>query len=125
LLVGYDKLSGRWYFDTAAGKDEILARRMGKNELTAIDTVQALAHAQHQYFSEARGGTVKQYAQKFISDQGQQNGLYWSAANGQTPSPLDRFGDFVNAQSAAGNSEPEFNGYRYGLLDKSETPGRP
>jgi hypothetical protein len=131
LVVGYDNspfpipldrnASGRWYFDTAAGKDEILARRIGRNELTAIDAVQALAEAQHQYFNEARDGTVKQYAQKFVSDQGQQNGLYWPAANGQTPSPLDRFGGFAKAQSVAGN--PEFNGYHYRILNKAETSG--
>jgi hypothetical protein len=131
LLVGYENSpfpiplgqnsAGRWYFDTAAGKDEILARRIGKNELTAIDGVQALADAERQYFDETRdGSTVKQYAQKFVSDPGQQNGLYWPPANGRTPSPLDRFADFANAQHTAGM--PEFNGYYYRILSKAETP---
>jgi hypothetical protein len=130
LLVGYENApfpiplgqnsAGRWYFDTAAGKDEILARRIGKNELTAIDAVQALADGERQYFKETRdGSTVKQYAQKFVSDPGQQNGLYWPSANSQTPSPLDRFADFANAQRATGL--PEFNGYHYRILSKAET----
>jgi hypothetical protein len=132
LLVGYDNSpfpiplgrnsAGRWYFDTAAGKDEILARRIGKNELVVIDAMQALAEAEHQYFNEARdGSTVKQYAQKFVSDPGQHNGLYWPAADRQTPSPLDRFGEFAKAQSAAGI--PEFNGYHYRILSEAEAPG--
>lgn len=79
--------TGQWYFDTAAGKDEILARRIGKNELTAIAACEAAAGSQKQYFRQAHDGeTVKQYAQKFVSDPGKQNGLYWPATEGR-PSP--------------------------------------
>jgi hypothetical protein len=78
---------GQWYFDTQAGKQEILARRIGKNELAAIDICAAIADAQRQYFSQAHGG-VKQYAQLFISDEGKQNGLYWPQVEGQPKSPL-------------------------------------
>src|SRR5215469_9857334 len=60
--------SGQWSFDTAAGKDEILARRIGRGELTAIAACGAAAIAQDQYFSKA-----KQYAKQFASDQGKQN----------------------------------------------------
>ena len=71
--------SGQWSFDTAAGKDEILARRIGKGELTAIAACGATANAQQQYFSQTHDGdNVKQYAQKFVSDEGKQNGLYWN-----------------------------------------------
>ncbi len=66
--------AGQWYFDTAAGKDEILSRRIGDNELAAMDVVAAMADAQAEYFSQHHDG-VKQYAQKFISDEGKQNGL--------------------------------------------------
>jgi hypothetical protein len=62
---------GQWYFNVPAGKKEILARRIGRNEIAAIYICGALV----QYFSQKHGG-VKQYAQKFISDAGQQNGLY-------------------------------------------------
>lgn len=109
--------SGQWYFDTAAGKDEILARRIGKNELTAITACQALAASEKQYFTQAHdGGTVKQYAQKFVSDPGKQNGLYWLAAEGR-PSPLDDLGDFgKSVASNTGDQPPLFNGYHYRIL---------
>jgi len=112
--------SGQWYFDTAAGKDEILARRIGKNELTAITACQALAGAQKQYFSQTHdGGTVKQYTQKFVSDPGKQNGLYWLATEGRH-SPLDELGDFTKAvASNAGDQAPLFNGYYYRILTRS------
>ena len=72
--------SGQWYFDTAAGKDEILARRIGRDELTAIAACGAIADAQREYFSTTHGGdNTKQYAQKFVSDEGKQDGLYWPA----------------------------------------------
>jgi hypothetical protein len=88
--------SGQWYFDTAAGKDEILARRIGKGELTAIAACGAIADAQQQYFSQTHDSDkVKQYAQKFVSDEGKHNGLYWPAPEGQTPSPLGQLGDFA------------------------------
>jgi hypothetical protein len=88
--------SRRWYFDTAAGKDEILARRIGKGELTAIAACGVLVDAQQQYFSQRHGGdNVKQYAQKIGSDEGKQNGLYWPASEGQTQSPLNDLGDFA------------------------------
>jgi Protein of unknown function (DUF2950) len=109
--------SEQWYFDTAAGKDEILARRIGQNELTAIAACQALAGSQKQYFSQTHdGGTVKQYAQKFVSDPGKQNGLYWLATEGR-PSPLDDFGDFgKSVASNTGDQPPLFNGYHYRIL---------
>src|SRR5271163_2672971 len=82
--------SGQWVFDTAAGKDEILARRIGKDELSAIAACSAVATAQQAYFGQTHDGDkTKQYAQKFISDDGKQNGLYWPVAAGQPPSPLE------------------------------------
>ena len=97
LLVGADNqafpvplarnAAGQWYFDVPAGKKEIQARRIGRNEIAAIYACGALAQSQFQYFSQKRGG-VKQYAPKFISDAGQQNGLYWESAQGAPRSPL-------------------------------------
>jgi hypothetical protein len=111
--------SGQWYFDTAAGKDEILARRIGKNELTAIAACEATAGSQKQYFNQTHdGGRVKQYAQKFVSDPGKQNGLYWPATEGRL-SPLDEFGDFGKVMAAnSGDQPPLFNGYFYRILTK-------
>jgi hypothetical protein len=97
LLVGADNqafpipltknAAGRWYFDVSAGKKEIVARRIGQDEIAAIYVCGALAQSQVQYFSQKHGG-VKQYAQKLISDAGQQNGLYWESQQGAPRSPL-------------------------------------
>jgi hypothetical protein len=112
--------AGLWYFDTPAGKDEILARRIGKGELTAIAASQATATAEHQYFKQLHDGAkVAQYAQKFGSDPGQQNGLYWPVPEGQTPSPLGQYGEFAKAiGSDPGDGPKQFNGYYYRILTK-------
>lgn len=111
--------SGQWYFDTAAGKDEILARRIGKNELTTIAACEATAGSQKKYFSQIHDdSTVHEYAQKFVSDPGKQNGLYWPATEGR-PSPLDDLGDFGKVIAAnAGDQPPLFNGYYYRILTR-------
>ena len=113
--------SGQWVFDTAAGKDEILARRIGRDELVAIAALGALASAEQQYFTRARGGDkVKQYAQKLVSDDGQQNGLYWPVSSGQPASPLEGLADFAKAAgySNGGASPQPFNGYYYRILTR-------
>jgi hypothetical protein len=113
--------SGQWYFDTAAGKDEILARRIGKDELTAIVACGAIADAQQQYFSQTHDGdTAKQYAQKFISDEGKQNGLYWPVSAGQSASPLEDVRDFAKAAgyTNAGDKPQPFDGYYFRFLTK-------
>jgi hypothetical protein len=138
LLVGADNFpfpiplrkngAGQWYFDLAAGKDEILARRIGRNELAVIDVCGALADAQAEYFSERHSdGSTKQYAPKFISDTGKQNGLYWKSQEGQPKSPL---GPLVALATTEGyslkpDSHPPFHGYYFRLLDRqgSNAPG--
>jgi hypothetical protein len=119
--------SGQWYFDTAAGKDEILARRIGKNELTAMEACAALAAAEQEYASVPRDGdTVKQYAQKFVSDPGKQNGLYWPVSMGQPPSPVARLGDFPTILSYTDTTaQPRFNGYSFVILTKGQTAKGP
>ena len=111
---------GQWFFDTAAGKDEILSRRIGDNELAAIDVVAAMADAQNEYFSQRHDG-VKQYAQKFVSDEGKQNGLYWKSPEGQPKSPLGPLAAFAAATEGftpeAGKQQP-FHGYFYRILTK-------
>jgi hypothetical protein len=112
---------GRWYFDTAAGRDEILARRIGKEELTAIAACQAVAGAEQEYFRQAHDGDRnRQFAQKLVSNPGRQNGLYWQVLDGEDPSPLGRFGDFGKVLGAHNaGAEPEaFNGYYYRILTK-------
>jgi hypothetical protein len=86
-----------WRFDTAAGKEEVLARRIGRNELSTIATCRAYVTAQQRYAQQGHDGRPPgRYATKFLSDAGKENGLYWPAARGQKRSPL---GDLV-AQAA-------------------------
>src|SRR5271165_5177779 len=112
--------AGQWYFDTMAGKDEILSRRIGDNELAVIEVVAAMADAKAEYISQHHDG-VKQYAQKFISDEGKQNGLYWKSPEGQPKSPLGPLAAFAAATEGftpeAGKQQP-FHGYFYRILTK-------
>ena len=110
-----------WRFDTAAGKEEVLARRIGRNELAALATCRAYVTAQQRYAEQGHDGRpAGVYAMMFRSDPGKENGLYWPAARGQRRSPL---GDLV-AQAAeegrpiAGNqTRPSpFHGYYYKIL---------
>jgi len=110
--------AGQWYFDAADGKEEILARRIGRDELAAIDVTVALAESQAQYFSQKHGG-VKQYAQKFISDTGQQNGLYWESPQGAPRSPLGPLVAYATQEGLTikpGVAQP-FYGYYFRRLD--------
>ena len=92
------KEASGWRFDTAAGKEEVLARRIGRNELAVIQTCLAYVTAQQRYAQQGHDGKpAGVYATKFGSDPGKENGLYWPAARGQQRSPL---GDLV-AQAAA------------------------
>jgi Protein of unknown function (DUF2950) len=113
--------SGQWSFDTAAGRDEILARRIGKDELTAIAACDAIADAQQLYFSRIHDSDkLKQYAQKFVADEGKQNGLYWHVPESQPPSPLGLLGDFAKAAgyTNTGDKPQPFNGYYFRILTK-------
>lgn len=93
-----------WSFDMVAGAAEIETRTIGRNELSAIQAVAAYADAQHQYQQ-----TAGEYAQRFISTEGQHDGLYWPVKEGEAPSPLGpAFGD---AQPGA-----DYHGYYYRIL---------
>jgi len=127
LLVGADNqafpiplksAAGQWYFDAAAGKKEIAARRIGRNEIVAMDACGALAEAQAQYFAQRHGG-VKQYAQKFISDAGQQNGLYWESPPGSPRSPLGPLVAFATEEGLTikPDSAQPFYGYYFRRLE--------
>jgi hypothetical protein len=122
IPLGQDS-AGRWYFDTAAGRDEILARRIGKSELTAMDAVRAVAGAEHQYQQTTHDGSKKrQYTDKFVSDPGRHNGLYWPADGGEAASPLGRMGDFTTVLTSTGDGQPPlFNGYCYRILTPGDT----
>src|ERR1700754_2370514 len=82
------KTRSGWQFDTAMGREEILARRIGRNELSAIQACLAFVDAQRDYASADRGGGVLEYAQRFVSSDGKHDGLYWPAKAGEPQSPL-------------------------------------
>jgi len=138
LLVGGDNFpfpiplkkdaGGKWYFDTAAGKEEVLNRRIGRNELAIIEVCQAVGEAEGEYFSRLHdGATTKQYALKFISDPGKQNGLYWKSDEGQPESPLGPLVAFATAEgySAKPEAHTPFHGYYFRMLkgQSKNTPG--
>ncbi len=108
-----------WYFDTAAGKREILYRRIGENELSVIQVCLELVDAQKEYFAQPHDGdSVKQYAQKFFSDANKHNGLYWMPGPGQAESPI---GPLVASAAEEGYPEPHsapqpFHGYYFRVL---------
>jgi hypothetical protein len=131
LLIGADNFAfpiplkknagGQWYFDAAAGKEEILARRIGRNELAVIDICGALADAQAEYFTEHHAdGSTEHYALKFISDTGKQNGLYWDSAEDQTRSPLGPLVAFATDEgySVKPNAHLPFHGYYFHMLNR-------
>ena len=117
--------AGAWYFDTEAGKTEILQRRVGTNENDAIEILHSLVDAQQEYASEPHDGdTTEHYALKFLSDAGRQNGLYWKATGNQPESPI---GPLLVSATNEGyrihQGEPSpFHGYYYRILTK-QGPG--
>jgi hypothetical protein len=114
------KKGNAWYFDTPAGKQEVLYRRIGKNELTTMDVLHAIVDAQKQYQSATHDGeTVKQYAVKIVSDPGKHNGLYWKVAAGEPESPIGPLiADAVSAGYTKKQGGPTpFHGYIYKHLN--------
>ncbi len=112
-----------WYFDTPAGKKEILYRRIGKNELAVIQVCQALVDAQKEYYSQPHDGeSQQQYAGKLSSDPGKHNGLYWETSAGQPESPI---GPLVAAAAVdPGNPDQKpqpFMGYYFRILTGQKT----
>lgn len=111
---------GRWFFDTGAGKDEILFRRIGKNELAAIDSLRELVEAQNQYFARPPAKLPKQFAQKLVSDEGQHNGLYWHGASDEFDSPINPLIAYArqNLPTDQVGEHVPFNGYMFRILTK-------
>lgn len=113
------KAGDAWHFDSAQGKEELLNRRIGKNELDTIQVLLALVDAQREYASVDRNGDgLLEYAQKFGSDQGKKNGLYWRAAAGEPESPLGPLvADAVQEGYRKKESKPiPYHGYYYKIL---------
>jgi hypothetical protein len=112
------KTGKNWRFDTKLGKEEILSRRIGRNELAAIQTCLAIVDAQREYATVDREGDgLLKYAQKFHSDKGKKDGLYWESAPGEKPSPL---GPLIAKAQSEGYRKKEkpapYNGYFFRIL---------
>ena len=114
----------KWYFDTEAGKMEILFRRIGRNEMSTIRVCQELVAAEKEYYASQHG----EYAPKIFSDEGQHNGLYWKVADGEPQSPI---GPLVAAAVAEGYTKGQggpptpYRGYYFHVLTRQgkDAPG--
>jgi hypothetical protein len=117
-----------WWWDTAAGEEEILNRRIGRNELNVIEVCRAYVDAQKEFAAQhPLDGHKHEYAQRFTSSNGQHDGLYWPAAAGQPQSPL---GPLIASATAEGydakalSKQTPYHGYYYKIL-KSQGPHSP
>jgi hypothetical protein len=120
----------KWRFDLAGGIEELHNRRIGRNELATLASLHAYVDAQREYFRAQPMGSPPVFAQKFGSDEGTRNGLYWPTAEGEEPSPLgDLFAQASNegyfqgesggdaAEAAAEDDGPRaYHGYHYRIL---------
>jgi len=107
-----------WQFDTAAGRDEILFRRIGRNELSAIQTCLAYVDAQDEYAEKGVAGSGV-YAQRIISTPGKKDGLYWPAQGGEDESPLGELAAAAAAEGyRAGQQRIPYHGYYFKILTR-------
>ncbi|MDH4233352.1 MAG: DUF2950 domain-containing protein [Nitrospirota bacterium] len=126
LLIGEDKWpmpvpivkkGTKWVFDAEQGKQEILNRRIGRNELQVMEVVYAYVEAQHEYASkDCRGGGAVEFAQRLVSTEGKRDGLYWEAKEGEEMSPL---GPLVARAAKEGYAKADFwpfHGYYFKIL---------
>jgi hypothetical protein len=113
------KTGNRWRFDTRAGRDEILSREIGENELSAIQACLAIVDAQRDYADQKRDRAGQpEYAQNLEGKKGGNDGLYWEAAQGESPSPLGPLVARARAEGygqSAGMPAP-YHGYLYKIL---------
>jgi Protein of unknown function (DUF2950) len=105
--------SARWYFDASAGDEELRARRIGSNELAAMDACILIAHAEELYHQDTH-----RYTDTIISTPGRQDGLYWEVAEGQVSSPMGRLNQFAKGIWEDGDHSKTavFNGYSFRIL---------
>jgi hypothetical protein len=117
---------GSWYFDTDAGKDEIVFRRIGRNELAAMEACRDLVTAQKQYFAHPPGDLPKQFAQRLVSDEGRHDGLYWHGADDEFDSPINPLIAYArqNLPTDQVGEHVPFNGYMFRILT-SQGPHAP
>jgi hypothetical protein len=110
---------GVWKFDTAAGRQEILYRRIGRNELATIQACLAYVDAQNEYAEKAPNGGVGVYARRIVSSPGKKDGLYWPAAQGEPESPLGEAVATATGQGyRVGGERAPFHGYYFKVLTR-------
>jgi Protein of unknown function (DUF2950) len=109
--------SSRWYFDADAADEELRARRIGSNELSAMDACRLIANAEELYHQ----GT-HQYTDTIVSTPGQQNGLYWEISENQTPSPMGTLNQFAKSifNASAPSKEVVSHGYSFRIMTTKE-----
>jgi hypothetical protein len=114
---------GKWHFDSAAGKVEILAHRIGENEVNAVEVCRGYVEAQMEYAArEHDKGGVLEYAQKIVSSPGKQDGLYWGGAESLVPKA---FANAAAANIAEGAGKPDrYHGYYFRIV-KAQGPDAP
>ena len=105
--------SSRWYFDAAAAQEELRARQIGGNELSAMDACRLIANAEELYHQ-----STHQYTGTIVSTPGKQDGLYWEVSEGQTPSPLGRLDQFAKSifHAPAPSKEVVAHGYSFTVV---------
>ena len=105
--------SSRWYFDAAAAQEELRARQIGGNELSAMDVCRLIANAEELYHQ-----STHQYTGTIVSTPGKQDGLYWEVSEGQTPSPLGRLDQFAKSifHAPAPSKEVVAHGYSFTVV---------
>ena len=118
------RIAGKWYFDSKAGRDEILKRRIGANELDAIQICRGYVEAQEEYATEVHGNSgVNQYAQHIISTSGKHDGLAWQEADGSWGGPIGEGIAKAIEQGYTEHGEP-YHGYYFKIL-KGQGPAAP
>lgn len=113
---------GKWEFDTAAGRDEILLRRIGRNELAAIQVSLAYVAAQNEYAAlDVDGLSPPPYAQRIVSSAGKKDGLYWPSTEGDDTSPLGKLFAEASAEGYEFNDTPiPYHGYYFRILKRQD-----
>jgi hypothetical protein len=135
LELGYDlwpfpipivKKDGGWFFDTSVGKDELLNRRIGKNELATLPVMRAYVDAQREYASADRDDSeVLKYAQRLVSSPGKHDGLYWPPESDEDESPLGPLVAFAQVEGYSPEMREEdevergpYHGYYFKILTR-------
>ena len=125
LPIPIVKRSGKWFFDSKAGHDEILYRRIGANELNAIQVCRGFVEAQLEYASSIHDDSgIYQYAQKLISTPGKQDGLYWENADGTPGGPITKVVAKAIEEGYSLSPGSAYSGYYFRLL-KGQGPSAP